>query len=248
MNKLITENWWDEFFTEFRPFFAKISPQVTNAEVKFYIEKMNLKKGSSFLDCPIGIGRIAIPLAKKGIKITGVDIMPSYLAELSEKASKAKLPIKLFHLDMRKINFENQFDAVGNLWTSFGYFKKESDNMLVLKKLYKALKPGGKFVIQVINRDWIMKNFASNGWSEIAGAKVLEKRNFDFEKSISTSEWIFIKDGQEKSIETYIRMYSFHEFKQMLEKVGFTNIVGYGSLKSEPINFDSREMFIFADK
>lgn len=248
MSKQITKNWWDEFFAEFRPFFVKISPKVTNAEVKFYIKKLNLKSGQSFLDCPIGIGRIAIPLAKKGIKITGVDIMPSYLGELSEKADKAKLPIKLFHLDMRKIDFENEFDAVGNLWTSFGYFEKESDNLLVLKKLFKALKPGGKFVIQLINRDWIIKNFESNSWYEINNFKVLEKRKFDYETSKSFTVWTFIKDGKEKSIETYIRMYSFHELKQMLEKVGFTNIVGYGSVKEDPISRDSREMFIFAEK
>ncbi len=192
MKKPITENWWNDFFAEFRPFFSKISPKVTNAEVKFYIQKLNLKSGQTFLDCPIGIGRIAIPLAKKGIKITGVDIMPSYLGELSEKAAKAKLPIKLFHLDMRKIDFENEFDVVGNLWTSFGYFEKESDNILVLKKLYKALKPGGKFVIQIINRDWIMKNFALNIWEESSGMKILKKVEFLYDKSACVTEYTFI--------------------------------------------------------
>lgn len=248
MKKQITSDWWNEFFAEFRPFFAKIPATVTNAEIKFYIDKLNLKVGESFLDCPVGIGRIALPLAKKGIKVTGVDIMPSYLGELSEKASKAKLPMKLFHLDMRKIDFENQFDAVGNLWTSFGYFEKESDNLLVLKKLYKALKPGGKFVIQIINRDWIMKNFEPNSWYEVNDVKVLEKREFHYDKSISSTVWTFIKDGEEKSIDTFIRMYSYHELKQMLEKVGFKNVIGYGSVKEDPISSNSREMFIFAEK
>ncbi len=248
MKKQITENWWNDFFAEFRPFFAHKSPKETNSEVKFYLKKLNLKKGKLFLDCPVGIGRIALPLAKKGIKITGIDIMPSYLGELSEKASKAKLSIKLFHQDMRKIDFENQFDAVGNLWTSFGYFEKDSDNMLVLKKLYKALKPGGKFVIQVINRDWIMKNFLSNNWDEVAGVKILEKREFFYDTSSCITEYLFIKDGVEKSLTSYIRMYSFHELKSMLEKVGFKNVVGYSSVKEEPISRDSREMFIFAVK
>ena len=248
MTKEITPNWWDEFFPAFRPLFDKISTQETNAQLKFYIEKLNLKKGKSFLDCPIGIGRIAIPLAKKGIQITGVDITPSYIGELQERISKIKIPMKLFLQDMRKIDFENEFDAVGNLWTSFGYFEKESDNMLVLKKLYKALKPGGKFVIQVINRDWIMKNFVSNNWSEVDDVKMLERREFNYENSSSVTEYFFIKDGEEKSLTSYIRMYSYHELKQMLEKVGLKNVVGYSSVLEEPISRDNREMFIFADK
>jgi len=77
---------------------------------------------------------------------------------------------------------------------------------------------------------------------------VLEKRDFHYDKSISSTIWTFIKDGKEKSIETFIRMYSFHELKQMLEKVGFQNIIGYGSLNDDPISSSSREMFIFANK
>ena len=237
MTKEITPNWWDEFFPAFRPLFDKISTQETNAQLKFYIEKLNLKKGKSFLDCPIGIGRIAIPLAKKGIQITGVDITPSYIGELQERISKIKIPMKLFLQDMRKIDFENEFDAVGNLWTSFGYFEKESDNMLVLKKLYKALKPGGKFVIQVINRDWIMKNFVSNNWSEVDDVKMLERREFNYENSSSVTEYFFIKDGEEKSLTSYIRMYSYHELKQMLEKVGLKNVVGYKNPDVDDCNY-----------
>jgi len=217
-------------------------------EIAFYTKQLNLKKDMSFLDCPVGIGRIAIPLAKKGIKITGVDITASYLMELEEKAGKLKLPIQLFHLDMRKIDFDNQFDIAANLWTSFGYFEKESDNILVLKKLFKAIKPGGKFVMQVINRDWIMKNFLSSGWEEVEGLKILEKREFLYDRSASVTEYSFLKDGKEVSLTSYIRMYSFHELKALFEKVGFQNIVGFGNIKEEPISRDRREMFIFADK
>lgn len=248
MDKQVTPNWWDDFFPEFRPFFAKISTRETNEQIKFYWEQMHLKKGMSFLDCPIGIGRTAIPLAKKGIKITGVDITPSYLAELEEKASKKKLPIKLFHLDMRKIDFDNEFDVVGNLWTSFGYFEKESDNTKVLKKLFKALKPGGKFILQVINRDWIMKNFLPSNWSRVDDVKVLEERVFLYDKSASVTHYTFIKDGQEKSLTSYIRMYSYHELKQLMEKIGFTNVIGFGNVQGDPIDRNKREMFIFAEK
>ena len=149
---------------------------------------------------------------------------------------------------MRRINFENEFDATGNLWTSFGYFEKESDNLLVVKKMFKALKVGGKFVLQTINRDWIIKNFEPTGWSQHKGFKLLEKREFDFRTSISTAIWTYIKKGQEHSYETKIRMYSFHEIVDMFEKAGFVDIQGYGNIKDDPITYRSRDLIVIGTK
>jgi len=236
--------WWDDFFPAFRPIFGKVSQKATNAQVKFIIKKLNLAPGRSFLDCPCGIGRIAMPLAKAGVKVTGVDITQSYLDELTAKAKKRGLRIDLQHGDMRRIGFDSQFDAAGNLWTSFGYFEKESDNLLVLEKIFRALKPGGKFLLHVVNRDWVMAHFQANEWSEAGGGKVLEERGFDFATSISTDKWTFIKNGHETTHETAIRMYSYHEMLNMFRKVGFVDIEGYGSVMEEPISLQRFYMFI----
>ncbi len=242
------KGWWDEFFPAFRPLFGRVPQKVTNAEVRFILDNMNLKAGSKFLDCPCGIGRIALPLAKAGIKVTGVDITESYLAELSGKAKKRGLKMDLHHGDMRRIEFDSEFNAGGNLWTSFGYFEKESDNLLVLRKMYKALKPGGKFLLHVINRDWIIANFSASYWCEIGNAKVLEQRGFDYARSISTSTWTVIRGGEESIHNTTIRMYSYHELIAMLEKVGFVDIEGFGSVKQELISSAHRMMFIFGTR
>ncbi|MCP4584062.1 MAG: methyltransferase domain-containing protein [candidate division Zixibacteria bacterium] len=240
--------WWTDFFDPFRPAFDLISRKVTNAHVNYFIKKLNLKPGSKFLDCPCGIGRISIPLAKKGIKVSGADITKPYLEELAVKSKKAKLKIELKHCDMRRINYDSKFDAGGNLWTSFGYFEKESDNLLVIKKMYKALKPGGKFLLHVINRDWIMVNYNPRGWQRINDMKIVEERSFDYSKSINTGIWYFIEDGNERACETKIRMYSFHELNAMFKKVGFINIEGYGSIKDEPIDRHKMMMFVFGTK
>ncbi|UCE65691.1 MAG: class I SAM-dependent methyltransferase [Candidatus Zixiibacteriota bacterium] len=240
--------WWDDFFPAFRPFFGLISQKRTNAHVRFIVEKLSLKPGKKFLDCPCGIGRIALPLAKKGIRVTGVDITRSYLDELSMKAKRRGLKVDLVHADMRRITFGSEFDAGGNLWTSFGFFEKESDNRLVLKKMYQALKPGGKFMLHVINRDWIMANYQPRGWEEAAGVKSMEERFFDYRTSINYGTWHIIKDGKEETFKLTIRMYSFHELIAMFESVGFTDIEGYGSMKDEPISRDKGMMTIIGTK
>jgi ubiquinone/menaquinone biosynthesis C-methylase UbiE len=240
--------WWDDFFPAFRPFFGLVSQKSTNAHVRYVIKKLNLKPGKKFLDCPCGIGRISLPLAKKGIRVTGVDITQSYLDELSKKAMRRGLKINVARADMRRINYKSKFDAGGNLWTSFGFFENESDNRLVVKKMYQSLKPGGKFMLHVINRDWIMANYSPRGWQEVAGVKSMEERYFDYRTSINYGTWHFIKDGKEKSIDVPIRMYSFHELIALFESVGFTDIEGYGSVKDEPISRDKNMMFIIGTK
>jgi ubiquinone/menaquinone biosynthesis C-methylase UbiE len=240
--------WWHDFFPVFRPVFDRISKKITNAQVRYIIKKLNLSPGKKFLDCPCGIGRITLPLVKKGVKVTGVDIIPSYLEELERKAKRLGLKIKLVCSDMRRINFKNQFDASANLWTSFGFFEKESDNLLVLKKMYRALKPGGKFMLHVINRDWIMANYSSSDWFQAGNMRVLENRKFDYATSINHSEWHFLKDGKETSHQVKLRMYSYHELITMFKSVGFVDIQGYGSTKDEPISRDSMMMFIIGTK
>ncbi len=240
--------WWHDFFPAFRFVFNRVSKKSTNAQVNYIIKKLNLSSGKKFLDCPCGIGRIALPLARKGVKVTGVDITPSYLEEFEKKVKRLGLKIKLVCCDMRRINFRNQFDACANIWTSFGYFEKESDNLLVLRKMYQALKPGGKFMLHLINRDWIIANFSPSDWFQTGKVKVLEKRDFDYDTSTSRSIWYFVKNGKETSHEVKIRMYSYHELIAMFKSAGFVDIQGYGSVKDEPITRDSGMMFIIGAK
>jgi cyclopropane fatty-acyl-phospholipid synthase-like methyltransferase len=241
--------WWEAgFFEDFQPVFGIIPARNTNAQVRFLIKKMGLQPGMRFLDCPCGVGRIALPLARKGIKVTGVDITQPYLDEMMRKARRARLPIEAVRADMRRIKFDCRFDAAANMWTSFGYFGKESEDLLVFKRAFAALKRGGKFLLHAINRDWILSHFQPSDWLEVKGMKVLEKRSFDYATSTSKGTWYFIKNGRETKHEISIRHYAYHELIRMLEKAGFMNVEGYGSPEGEPISRDSNMMYIFADK
>ncbi|MBD3169340.1 MAG: methyltransferase domain-containing protein [candidate division Zixibacteria bacterium] len=240
--------WWHEFFPSFRPVFERIPAKATNAIVRHLIKKLNLEPGMKFLDCPCGIGRIALPLARKGINITGVDFMQSYLEELERRAKNRKLKIRTVKADMRRINYQNEFHAAANIWTSFGYFDKESDNMLVLKKMYKALKPGGRFLMLLLNRDYVVSNFMAKDWFTAGNTRVFTETEFDYRTSKMKGRWHFVEDGIEKKHEMTIRLYSYHELAIMMERAGFIDIEGYGSIKDEPINKDSNGMLILGVK
>jgi len=241
-------DWWVDFFPAFRPVFDALPARNAKVEANFIAKKLALKPGMKFLDCPCGIGRISIPLAKVGIKVTGVDITRGYIEELAIKAKKLKLPIALRECDMRKIDFDSEFDAAGNLGTSLGYFEKEPDDLLALKKLYKAVKPTGRVLIQISNRDWIVKNFCSRDWLDLGKLRILQHRQFDFVTSTNIAEWRFLKDGEENVFKVRLRVYSFHELYTMLSQIGFADIRGYGSVKEEPIGPNNKMMYIIGTK
>jgi len=242
------KNWYETLFTDLRPFFGQISRKGTNEQVRYIIKLLGLKKRMTFLDCPCGIGRISIPLAQKGIKVTGVDLTESYLDELQRETKRRKLRIPILHADMRRIPYKNQFDTAGNLWTSFGFFEQESQNVLAIRKMYQALKPGGKFLLHVINRDWIMTNYTSRGWMEMGGVITFESRKFDYATSINRCVWRFLKDGKLTEHHVGLRMYSYHEFIAMFRKVGFVDIQGFGNTKGGPIDRNSQMMWVVGTK
>lgn len=242
------DDWWGGFYLSFRPVFDMIPAKQSNAQARYIMKKLSLRPGKSFLDCPSGIGRISIPLARAGIKVTAVDIVSSYLDELKAKAERRRLKIVTVHEDMRQIRFHSQFDAAGNIWTSFGFFEKEADNQLVLRRMCEALKPGGRFMLHLINRDWIMANFLETTGFDAGKVFVVNKNKFDYATSISRSVWTFIEGGKVTTHNVAIRMYSYHELRGMLAKAGFVDIEGFGSVKDALISRENRMMYIIGTK
>lgn len=240
--------WWTDFFAEFRPVFEKVPQKDSNALARFVARKLALKPGRSFLDCPCGIGRISLPLANMGIKVTGIDITRSYLRELATKALRRGLRIDTVESDMRRIRFNRQFDGAGSLWTSFGYFENEADNRLTLKRMFEALRPGGKCILHLVNRDWVMANFADDDWFEVGDVKVLEKRTFDYATSFSRDIWYFIHDGKTVARTMALRLYSLHELLAMFRSVGFVDMEWYGSIKEEPVSRNTRMLYIIGSR
>jgi len=236
--------WWDDFFPAFRPVFDVVSRKVTANHVRYVIKKLNLKPGGKFLDTACGIGRIGLPLAKRGIRVTGFDITQSYLDEFDAKARRMGLTVDLHRADMRRINFDSEFDAAGNLWTSFGYFDKESDNRLALKKMYRTLKPGGRFMLHLMNRDWFVAKCESTELFEVKGTLIGQVRKFDYNRSVINSTWYVINDGEKRTFPMSLRLYSYHELIAMFKSVGFVEIEGHGSVKDDPITRDRGMMFI----
>lgn len=125
---------------------------------------LGLKKGSRVLDLCCGTGRHSILLARRGASVLGVDRTTEYLEQARRRACALK-NCRFVQGDMRRLPFDGEFDAVMNLWTSFGYFEKESDDLRTLKSVARALKPGGLFLIELVDYAWIRSRTTHRHWN-----------------------------------------------------------------------------------
>lgn len=251
MAKFIKEKWYREFFGKYYlQFFAQRKTSLgTKKEVKFICEVLNLPKGAKILDLASGPGRHAVELAKKGFKVTCLDFNRHFLHLAKKLAKKNKVFLQTIQSDMRDIPFRNEFDAVINMFSSFGYFEKERENLKVLKAVSRALKPNGLFLLDLANKNWVLKNVEKKTWDKIDKTYVLEKRFFDRRKNIFFNEVILISPNKkEKHTFTLLRLYGSFEINEKLKNVGFKILKFYGGYNKEKFVLNSSPRLIILAK
>ena len=233
--KFNDNNWYANVFNDdYLRTLPRSLPRQTMREVRFIIDKLGIQRGARVLDLCCGAGRHTVELAAKGYDMVGVDLSMFLLKRALDTATKKKLSIKFVHGDMRKLTFRSIFDAVFNVQTSFGYFD-DLTNFKVLQSIYASLKPGGIFLIETVNRDFIMDDMPLRLFWMGDGCKVLEESNVESLSGVlKVKRSIVLDDNSKPPYEQTmsIRLYSTTEMRQLLSRAGFNvlELVGDFSL------------------
>ena len=236
--------WYEDFFgDDYLRIYAPFLPAArTETEVEHIVTLLGLTHGNTLLDLCCGQGRHAIPLAQRGYKITGLDLSGDLLRVAEENAEHQDLRIRWIHSDMRKIPFTEEFDAIINIFTSFGYLENEDEDQRVLQQVYKALKPGGRFLLETVYQPKVVRAFSPYGIIRYDdGLIVLEERHIDLLNSRNEVH-ITLLDRNGKRIEYHqsMRIYTLSELKRMLENAGMMLLGYYGGLDQGSLTLDSR--------
>ncbi len=244
------EEFWETFQFDL---FGKRNMEKAQGEVEKIEELLEIEPPQKILDLCCGIGRHSIPFAKKGYEVTGVDITEKYLQEARSKAKNNNLEIEFIQDDMRKYQEKEEFDIVVNLCTSFGYFEDREDDKKVLKKIYNSLKPGGRLLIEIAGKEIIASKFKGRDWEEkeINGEKAIkiEERKVKKDWSWLEDRWIVVREnGEKKEFDVSHRIYSAFELKQLMKKVGFTEINVYGNKKGDPYDQNAERLVVETKK
>ncbi|HVK85434.1 MAG TPA: methyltransferase domain-containing protein, partial [Kofleriaceae bacterium] len=238
---------FDEDYLRTLPF---LTPQATQSEAEFVIDAMGLSPGAQVLDVGCGYGRHAMELAARGFHVVGLDMSTPLLVRGGEEATRRGLEINFIRGDMRELDFDAQFDGAYCLFSTFGYFDDET-NKKTVTNIARALKPGGRMMIEILNRDYIIADLPTRVWWEGEGCVVLEEVELNyFSSRIQVNRSVVFDDGRQLEQEISVRAYSLHEVGKLLHSAGFRVLEVSGGYHTRGRFFgnQSRHIIVLAER
>ncbi|MBP6835862.1 MAG: methyltransferase domain-containing protein [Kofleriaceae bacterium] len=243
--------WFEEIFDEnYLRTLPFLTPQATQDEAQFVVEALAVQPGAQLLDLGCGYGRHSMELAARGYQVVGLDLSLPLLLRGADEAQRRGLSINFVHGDMRELDFESQFDGVFCVFSTFGYFDEET-NKKTAANMARALKPGARAVIEILNRDYVVPELPTRVWWEGDGCVVLEEVEFNyFSSRIQSNRSIVFDDGRQIEQEISLRAYSLHELGKLLHAAGFRVVEVSGSVHTRGRFFgpQSRHIIVVAEK
>jgi SAM-dependent methyltransferase len=243
--------WWEDFFNDD---YVRTMEKITDAqilrEVAFVEESLGVERGGAILDLACGTGRHAVELATRGYEVVGFDLSLAMLSRAGDEAQDRGVKLNFLQGDMREMSFEEQFDGIFCWNTSFGYFEEEK-NAQVVQKVHRALKTGGMFLLDVINRDFLVRQSPSLCWFEGDGCVCMDDMQVDFITSrMKVKRTMMLDDGRTREVEYSIRTYGLHELGKILHDSGFKVCEVSGRLATPGVFFgnESPRTIILAEK
>jgi SAM-dependent methyltransferase len=245
------KSWFEEIFDEdYLRTLPFLTPQATQAEALFVAEALGVEPGARLLDVGCGYGRHAMELAARGYQIVALDLSLPLLLRGADEAQRRGLNINFIHGDMRDLAFEGQFDGIYCLFSTFGYFDEDT-NRKTIEGMARAVKRGGRLVLDVLNRDYLIGELPTRVWWEGDGCVVLEEVDFNyFTSRIHSNRSIVFDDGRQLEQEISIRAYSLHELGKMLHSAGLrvTEVSGSTAMRGRFFGNQSRGLIVVAEK
>ncbi len=226
--------------------------QRTLAEVDGVLCLLGLKPKSKILDCPCGYGRHSIELAKRGFMVIASDLNSKHLSIAQKEVRKESVKIKIVKENMLDLDYNSEFDAVINLFYSFGFFYTDEENFKVLQNFFKALKPNGQFLMHTdVNIPFVLSGkYKKSETRRLEGGNILEiVEDYDPITKRMNGSWVLKdKNGKETKKKYSVRVYSKEGFIELCKKAGFRYCKAYSDWNKKPYSEDSEDMIIVATK
>lgn len=233
--------WYEHSFGEdYLLVYKHRDTQGARREVECMIEWLELPQRAKVLDLCCGMGRHSMALAEAGFEVTGVDLSEVLLREARRNDPEQR--VTWLQADMRKLPFTGGFDAVVNLFSSFGYFKEDHEHIQVLREIKRVLKPDGRFIIDYLNPSYTADHLIPESERMDEGQRIVERRmimNGYVMKRITISQVNKIAgndQGESREPREYlerIKLYTAEQFTDMLGEAGLALERIYGSHAGE---------------
>ena len=228
------------------------SPALLDAaqlEVPQLLRMLQLRPPARVLDLCCGQGRHSVELARRGFSVTGVDRTRSYLERARKRAIDAGVRVEFIQEDARAFEQFGTFDAVLNLYTSFGYFESREEELAVLRHVHASLRPGGQLLMDVNGKEVMARMFTPSVAGELHdGSLFVELRSVRPGWEWIDSRWILIRGKERIEHHVSIRTYSGAELTALLHEAGFADVDLFGSFVGTPYDTTAQRLIVRAQK
>jgi 2-polyprenyl-3-methyl-5-hydroxy-6-metoxy-1,4-benzoquinol methylase len=245
------KEWFDDdsFWRELYPFmFSK--KRIAEADEQVAKALALIKPpGKSVLDLCCGPGRCSVSLAKRGFSVTGVDRTKYLLDKARAKARAAHVKIEWVQKDMRDFVRPDSFALVISMFTSFGYFDDNREDVIVLENMFTSLKPGGASLIEVLGKERLAKILQSTTSTVLSdGAMLVERHEICDDWTRVSNEWLLIRKGKVKSFKFHHTIYSGLELRDRMQRAGFVNVTLHGNLDGDEYGPNAERLIAIGHK
>ena len=242
-------NEWEEFFNGHAPVYMDNSfTKNTIKEVDFILQELSLPEHSHILDMGCGTGRHAVELARRGYRVTGVDISPGMLAEAEKAAREAGVDIAWVHADAAKFSSADVFDAAICLCEgAFGLLCSYDDplgyDLSILRNIRGVLKPEARLISTILNGCRMIRQSSQED---------VENDRFNPVTMVETSEMEYEAPEGRRSVLLRERGYTPTELAMLFRLAGFeVEYIGGGTAGNwgrRPLDLDEMEIMVIARK
>lgn len=238
-------SWFESWFNS--PYYKVLyqNRDMTEAEdfTDALLEYLHAPDGSRMVDIGCGEGRFSIQFANHGYDVTGIDLAANRIEKANEFSHEH---LQFFVHDMRFPFYINYFDYAFNLFTSFGYFASDRDNVMAAKAFASGLKKGGTLVVDYLNKDVILQQMVAHEVIEREGIRFDIQKDYDGRHIIKNIRFTD-HDGIARHYTERVSAFSLEDFKQLFEKAGLQLADTFGNYRMDRFDQDSspRQIMIF---
>lgn len=242
MEKQWFETWFDT--EEYHTLYKNRDEEEAKQFIDKLIQYLKPHPGSKFLDIACGKGRHAKQVFDLGFEVVGYDLSKNSIAQAQEFAQDK---LSFYQHDMRVLFRTNYFDFALNLFTSFGYFDSERDELKAMKSAVSSLKKGGKLVIDFLNKQQVLNQLITSEYKEINGVQ------YHIQKSVQNNQVIksitYYKNNQLLQYHEKVKLLTLEDFKKYLSKLNFTITASFGDYQLNPFDIDkSARLILIAEE